>query len=85
MRKQVTKTQLPYLLQEALQVGEWNLVTTNKNHEKYQRAGASIEIGTKALNSTVPASYVFRLHSAGAWVNKAEKLPDLCRRLAQKK
>lgn len=81
----MTKTQLPYLLQEALQVGEWNLVTTNKNHEKYQRAGASIEIGTKALNSTVPASYVFRLHSAGAWVNKAEKLPDLCKRLAQKK
>lgn len=85
MRKQVTKTQLPYLLQEALQVGEWNVVSINKNNEKYERGQASIEIGTKALNGTVPASYVFRLQSGQAWVNKAEKLPDLCKRLAQKK
>lgn len=81
----MTKTQLPYLLQEALQVGEWKLVQANKNNEKYERGTAIIEIGTKALNGTVPASYVFRLQSGKAWINKSEKLPDLCKRLAQKK
>lgn len=81
----MTKTQLPYLLQEALSTGNWDLVSINKNNEKYQRGEATIEIGTKALNGTVPASYVFRLQSGEASINKAEKLPDLCIRLAKKK
>lgn len=81
---QVSKTQLPYLIQEALQIGEWNLVALNSNNEKYQRGNATIEIGTRPLLGTSPASYVFRLAVGDHHVNKSEKLPDLCKRLAKK-
>lgn len=80
----MTKTQLPYLIQEALEIGGWNLIDLGKNNEKYQRGEATIEIGTKALRGTDPVSYVFRLEVAGNHVNKSEKLPDLCKRLAKK-
>ena len=81
----MAKTQLPYLLQEALSTGNWELVELASNNEKYQRGDAIIEIGTKPLRGTTPASYVFRLHVGNAYVNKSEKLPDLCIRLAKKK
>lgn len=80
----MSKTQLPYLIQEALQIGEWNLVALNSNNEKYQRGNATIEIGTRPLLGTTPASYVFRLAVGDHHVNKSEKLPDLCKRLAKK-
>ncbi len=80
----MSKTQLPYLIQEALEIGEWNLVALNSNNEKYQRGNATIEIGTRPLLGTTPASYVFRLAVGDHHVNKSEKLPDLCARLAKK-
>ena len=80
----MSKTQLPYLIQEALEIGGWNAVSLNANNEKYQRGNATVEIGTRPLLGTSPASYVFRLALGDHQINKSEKLPDLCRRLAQK-
>lgn len=80
----MAKTQLPYLLQEALSTGNWQLEALNKNNEKYVRGEASIEIGTTPLRGTDPVSYVFRMQVGDAYINKAEKLNDLCARLAKK-
>lgn len=80
----MAKTQLPYLIQEALAVGEWKLESLGKNNEKYVRHDASIEIGTMPLNGTTPPSYVFRMVLPEASLSKPERIDKLCKRIAKK-
>ena len=79
----MAKTQLPYLLQEALATGKWQLQDLGKNNETYTRGSAKIEIGIVPLRGTEPPSYVFRLATPEASVQKIEKLNELCARLAK--
>lgn len=55
------KSQLPYLIQEAIDTGQWNYVESKDNRETYQRGDETIQISTKGLRSTDPASYVYEV------------------------
>jgi hypothetical protein len=55
----VPKTKLPYLLQEALETGKWEFSTQDSNTETYTRGSEQVKIGTNALRSTNPPSYVY--------------------------
>lgn len=80
------KSQLPYLIQEALSAGEWKYVESKDNREIYTRGEETIQISTKGLKSTDPASYVYEVHDLEAEFRKTDCLVInlLCVRLAKK-
>lgn len=57
----MSKSQLPYLIQEALDTGQWKHAESAGNRETYQRGEETIQISTKGLRSTDPASYVYEV------------------------
>lgn len=58
----MTKTQLPYLIREALEAGEWKTEKIGPNTETYTRGEDTILIGNRALRGTNPPSYVYELN-----------------------
>lgn len=57
----VSKTQLPYLLREALETGGWELIDQSSTIETFTRGSETVKIGLKALRGTYPASYVYEV------------------------
>jgi hypothetical protein len=57
----MSKSQLPYLIQEALETGQWKHVESKESRETYERGEETIQISTKGLRSTDPASYVYEI------------------------
>jgi hypothetical protein len=57
----VSKSQLPYLLKEALETGGWELTDQTSTIETFIRGSETVKIGVKALRSTNPASYVYEI------------------------
>ena len=57
----VSKTQLPYLIREALETGKWEAVESTPTIETYVRGSETVKIAVKALRGTNPASYVYEL------------------------
>ena len=55
----LSKSELPYLLKEALETGEWKLIAKDTNTETFSRGSEQVRIGTNALRSTNPPSYVY--------------------------
>lgn len=53
------KSKLPYLIQEALETGGWELGSEASYAETYVRGSESLAIGTRALRGTNPPSYVY--------------------------
>lgn len=53
------KSNLPYLLKEALDTGAWELTEQTTNTESFTRGSERIMIGTRALRGTTPPSYVY--------------------------
>jgi hypothetical protein len=76
----MSKTQLPYLIREALEAGEWKLNEIRPNTEKYTRGEDSILIGTRALRGTNPPSYVYELNGKQSMT----VINSLCAMLAKK-
>jgi hypothetical protein len=80
----MTKTQLPYLIQEALEIGEWKQLGIEKGAEVYQRGSEVVRIGTRALRGTSPESYVYEVvdEEEGFRTNHSIVINLLCLRLA---
>lgn len=80
------KSQLPYLIQEALDAGAWKYVESKENREIYERGEETVQIATKGLKSTTPHSYVYEIFDREAEFRKTDCLVMnlLCVRLAKK-
>jgi hypothetical protein len=57
----VSKSQLPYLIREALETGKWEATDKTSTIETYVRGSETVKIGVKALRGTNPASYVYEV------------------------
>jgi hypothetical protein len=57
----VSKTQLPYLIREALETGKWEATDKTSTIETFVRGSETVKIGVKALRGTNPASYVYEI------------------------
>lgn len=79
------KSSLPYLLKEALETGQWQLIDSNTATEDWVRPGEVVKIGKNAIKSTDPHSYVFEVSEPGEGFRKTDLIVMnlLCRRLAK--
>lgn len=79
------KSQLPYLILEALQTGKWQHKETSKTASTYARPGEQIMIGLTPLRGTDPVSYVYEIHDQDLGTRRTDKLVInlLCVRLAK--
>jgi hypothetical protein len=83
--KNMPKSQLPYLILEALQAGKWTFKEADKAGEVYAREGEEVRIGLRPLRGTDPVSYVYEVHDLDLNFRKVDKLVInlLCVRLAK--
>ncbi len=81
----MAKSQLPYLILEALETGGWQHQGTDKVSSLYARPGEEVRIGLTALRGTDPVSYVYEIYDQDLNFRKTDKLVInlLCVRLAK--
>lgn len=81
------KSMLDYLVREALETGNWQLIDTSGSAESWMRAGEWIKIGKNSLKGTEPASYVFEISEPEINFRKTDSIVMnlLCTRLAKNK
>jgi hypothetical protein len=81
------KSSLEYLIREALQTGNWQLMDANGNAELWMREDERVKIGKKSLKGTTPPSYVFEVSEPGIKFRKTDFIVMnlLCTRLAKRK
>lgn len=77
----IGKSQLPYIVKEALQHGEWKQEDINPANETYRRGPRIITIGVRP---TVDGEYVFKMEneSSGMTINSKDSPSSLGRRIA---
>ena len=80
------KSSLPYLITEALETGQWELIDTAGNSEAWMREGEWVKIGKNLLRGTEPASVVFEVSEPEANFRRTDSIVInlLCTRLAKK-
>lgn len=77
----IGKSQLPYIVKEALEHGEWKQEDINPANETYRRGPRIITIGVRP---TVDGEYVFKMEneSSGMTINSKDSPSSLGRRIA---
>lgn len=85
--KQVSKSQLPYLIREALETGSWRQVELKQNHEIYERGSEIVTIGTTPLRGTEPPSMVYNWEDreTGTRISSRDVINSLSAKLAKRK
>jgi hypothetical protein len=83
--KSMPKSQLPYLILEALESGNWEPSESDKNTETFIRDGEQVKIGVNKLRGTNPASFVYEIRDFDNEITKTHMLVMnlLCTRLAK--
>lgn len=77
----IGKSQLPFIVTEALEHGEWKQEDVNPANETYRRGPRIITIGVRP---TAEGEYVFKMEneSSGMVINSKGAPSDLGRRIA---
>lgn len=79
------RSQLPYLIQEALETGGWAFDTDDTSTESYTRGSETVRIGTRPLRGTTPPSFVYEVSDPSAKYRKTDMIVMnlLCSKLAK--
>lgn len=79
------KSQLPYLIQEALETGGWAFANEATSTESYIRGSEIVRIGTRPLRGTTPPSYVYEVSDPSISYRKTDMIVMnlLCSKLAK--
>ena len=78
------KTKLPYLLQEALETGDWKIDSVGANSETWIRPEQQVTIGHKLLNGTTPPSVVYQMTTEDGSEHDMDVINSLCIKLAKR-
>ena len=79
------KSSLPYLVQEALEAGNWTLIDTSGNAESWNREGEWVKIGKNVLRGTEPVSIIYEVSEPEINYRSTQSIVInlLCTRLAK--